>query len=317
MLAWSARRLAGAVVLVVLVALGSALVAQLVPGDARDLLAEGTRRGASARAPDPAASPWRWLAGAARGDLGQSLKYRQPVAALIAERIPRTLALTVSGVAIQLLVGLGAGLVLAARRGKWYDGPLSSTLYVLDAVPAFWLGIMLILVFAVQLGWLPISGTTGDPFAERTLFEELAERARHLVLPALTLGLGGAAVIARFLRNSLLDALSSGFVLAARAEGIPERRVVLRSAFRASLLPLITIFGLSFPGLLGGAVIVERVFGWPGIGDLAADAVFSRDVPVIMGTNLMFAVLVVAGNLVADALYAAADPRIRLGRSER
>ncbi len=315
MLAWSARRLAGAVVLVLAVALGSALVAQLVPGDARDLLSDGARRGASGRAPDPAASPWIWLAGAARGDLGESLTSREPVARLIGERIPRTLALTISGVAIQLALGLAAGLVLAARRGRWYDGPLSTALYVLDAIPSFWLGIMLILVFAVQLDWLPISGTSADPFAQRSVLEQALDGARHLVLPALTLGLGGAAVIARFLRNSLLDALSSGYVLAARADGITERRIVLRSALRASLLPLITIFGLSFPGLLGGAVIVERVFGWPGIGDLAAEAVFNRDVPVIMGTNLMFAVLVVLGNLVADALYAVADPRIRLGRS--
>lgn len=188
---------------------------------------------------------------------------------------------------------------------------MSTILFILDAMPPFWIGILLILVFAIGLGAFPVSGTTSYLFTRSGWIARIVDIAWHLVLPATALALGGAATIARFTRGGLLDAFSQPFMRAATARGIARQRLLLRYALRNALLPLITLIGLSFPALLGGAVIVEAVFNWQGIGMLAADAVRERDVPVMLGMSVLFAMVVVTGNLVADLLYAVADPRVR------
>ena len=310
-MSWLLRRLLASLMLVAAVTVATALLVECAPGDARSALAEGMGRSYASTHGAVRASPWQWFGGLLRGDLGTSKTHGRPVAVLIADRLPRTLLLTITAALLQLALGIAAGVLLVRRRGGWLDGAVSAGLFVLDAMPPFWIGILLILVFAIGLGLFPVSGTTSYVFTQPGWLARVADSAWHLVLPATALALGGAATIARFTRGGLLDALSQPFVRVAAAGGITRWRLLLRYALRNALLPLITLIGLSFPGLLGGAVIVEALFNWQGIGMLAADAVRERDVPVMLGMSVLFATVVVLGNLVADLLYAAADPRVR------
>jgi peptide/nickel transport system permease protein len=287
------------------------VLVECAPGDARSALAEGLGRSYSAARADDRESPWRWFRGLLQGDLGTSITHRRPVADLIADRLPRTLLLTVSAGLLQLVLGIAAGVLLARRRGGWIDGSVSTALFVVDAMPPFWIGILLILVFSIWMGTFPVGGASSYLFARPGWPARALDTAWHLVLPTGALALGGAATIARFTRGSLIDAYTQPFVLAAEAAGVGRRRILLRHALRHALLPLITLVGLSFPGLLGGAVIVEAVFNWQGIGMLAADAVRERDVPVMLAMSVLFAAFVVVGNLLADVSYAVADPRVR------
>jgi len=254
----------------------------------------------------------RYLGALARGDLGESFSQRRPVAAALTDAIPNTILLTGTALAIDFLLGLAIGVFQAARARHRSDYALTSITLFFYSLPTFWLGLVLLLVFGQWLGWFPVGGVV-DPVLYDSLgvAGRLLDRLRHLALPALTLGLVGAAGTARFQRAAMLEALGQDFVRAARAKGLAERRVLSRHALPNALLPYITLLGLALPFLLTGAVLVETVFAWPGMGKLAADAIASRDYPVVTATTLFASMLVVAGSLLADVLYAAADPRVR------
>ena len=251
-----------------------------------------------------------------RGDLGSSLRQHRPVKEILQEAIPNTLQLTVIAYLVHFLTAIGAGLFMARHRGHPIERAVTVGGLAVYSLPSFWLGLMLILLFSRSLGWFPAGGMM-SPDAEFLSWPRyLLDRLHHLVLPVLVLGVASAVGTARYLRNSLVEVLGQDYVLAARAKGIPERTVLFKHALRNGLLPVITLLGLSFPFLLGGSVVTEVIFSWPGMGRVAIDAIWARDYPVIMGTTLLAAVMVVLGNLLADLLYGLADPRVRLGRRE-
>ena len=254
----------------------------------------------------------RYVVSLTHGDLGESFSQQRAVSAALGDAIPNTLVLAVAALVIDFLLGITIGVVQAARARSRTDGVLTYATLFVYSLPTFWLGLVLLLVFGQWLHWLPVGGVT-DPVLHDSLSlaGRMLDRLRHLALPALTLGLVAAAGTARFQRSAMLDVLSTDFVRTARAKGLGTAGVLVRHALRNALLPSITLFGLALPFLLTGSVVVETVFAWPGMGKLAADAIGSRDYPVVIATALVASLLVVAGNLVADLLYAAADPRVR------
>lgn len=252
----------------------------------------------------------RWLGNLAQGDLGESFRYRRPVTALIAERVPYTLQLTFLALLADALVGITLGIISAVRQYTKLDKVITLGSLILHSIPGFWLALMLVLVFAVELRWLPTSQTRSLDYDLLTPLQQVGDRVWHLVLPVFVLGVASAAGTARYMRNRLLEVLSEEYVVAARARGLREPAVILRHAVRNALIPIVTLYGLSLPFLLGGAVLIEKVFAWPGMGLLAVEAVSARDYPIILATTMLAAVLVVAGNLLADILYAAVDPRV-------
>ncbi len=255
----------------------------------------------------------RYLRALARGDLGESFSQRRPVAEAIASAVPNTLVLTGTALAIDFLLGVLIGVVQAARARRRLDVVLTNATLFFYSLPTFWLGLVLLLVFGQWLHWFPVGGVT-DPVLHDSmpLALRLVDRLRHLALPALTLGLVGAAGTARYQRAALLEALGEDYARTARAKGLAEPRVLMDHALRNALLPIVTLLGLALPFLLTGAVVVETVFTWPGLGKLAADAIAGRDYPLVIATTLISSVLVVLGSLLADLFAAAADPRVRL-----
>jgi len=245
----------------------------------------------------------RWLGRVLQGDLGYSFRMRQPVAQAIVERVPVTAQLALLAVAISLLVAVPLGALSATRRGSWLD-LLSSTIAALGAsMPAFWLGVLLILVVAVQLRWLP-------PYGYVRPTDDLPGNLKAMILPAITLAAGYTAILSRLVRASLLDVLDEDYIRTARSKGLAEKVVVLHHGLRSALLPVITVIGLETGRLLGGAVVTETIFALPGLGRLAVDAVLSRDFPMLQGVTLFMAAALLLSNLVADLLYGVADPRI-------
>jgi len=255
----------------------------------------------------------RYLTALAHGDLGESFSQRRPVAAAIASALPKTMLLAGTALVIDFLLGIALGVFQAARARRRSDIVFTNATLFLYSLPIFWLGLVLLLVFGQWLRWLPVGGVI-DPvlYHALPLGGKLLDRLRHLALPALTLGLIGAAGTARFQRAALLEALGQDYVRTARAKGLTEPAVLVRHALRDALLPVISLFGLALPFVLTGAVLVETVFAWPGLGKLAADAIAARDYPLVLATTLLASTAVVAGSLVADLLAAAADPRLRL-----
>jgi peptide/nickel transport system permease protein len=231
-----------------------------------------------------------------RGDFGQSFQYRAPALQVVTERLMATVQLALAAMLITVGVGVSLGIVAAVRRGTGYDYA-STVLAVLgQSLPNFWLGIMLILLFGVALRWLPTSGF---------------ESWRHLILPAVTLAAFPMALVARLTRSSMLEILGRDFIRTGRAKGLAERAVILRHALRNAAVPLLTVLGLQIGTLLGGAVITESVFAWPGMGKLVVDAIFFRDFPVVQTVLILSATLFVVINLLVDLLYTVIDPRIR------
>lgn len=236
-----------------------------------------------------------FVSGLVRGDLGQSTFSRRPVAVEIGERFPRTLTLASISLLIATLVGVSAGIVSATRRNSLFDNASMLVALVGVAAPVFWMALMLQLLFSVQLRWLPATGLG---------------TWRHLVLPSITLGMASAALMARITRSSMLDVLRQEYITTARAKGLSERIIVYKHALKNALIPVVTVLGLQFGILLGGAVLTETVFAWPGVGRLLVDAILRRDYPVVQGTVLLLAFLFVLINLVVDIIYAFLDPRI-------
>ncbi len=254
----------------------------------------------------------RYLRALVRGDLGESFSQRRPVVDAIASAIPNTLVLTGTALAIDFLLGVLIGVVQAARARRRLDVALTNATLFFYSLPTFWLGLLLLLVFGQWLDWFPVGGVTAVLHDSMPLALRLLDRLKHLALPALTLGLVGAAGTARYQRAALLEALGEDYARTARAKGLTEPRVLMDHALRNALLPIVTLLGLALPFLLTGAVVVETVFTWPGLGKLAADAIAGRDYPLVIATTLISSVLVVLGSLIADLLTAAADPRVRL-----
>lgn len=233
------------------------------------------------------------------GDLGYSYRQGRPVSETLAERLPATVRLAVAAMVVAVVLGMAAGIVAAVRHNTGVD-LLMMTLSLLGiSTPVFWLGMMLILLFAVWLGWFPISGYGDGAFG-------------HLVLPALTLGALQAGYIARMTRSALLEVLRQEYVRTARAKGLKERVVILKHGLRNGILPILTLAGIGLGDLLVGAPLTETVFGWPGLGRLLVAAVGNRDLPVVLGATLLFALIYLGANLVVDLAYALVDPRVRL-----
>jgi len=245
-----------------------------------------------------------WLGGVVKGDLGDSLRMQKPVTALIAEKLPLTIELAAIAIVIALAIGIPAGIVSAVYKGTWLDYAANAVALWGLSTPNFWLGIMLILLFAVQLGWLPASGYVSP-------FEDLRANLAAMIMPAFVLGNAIAAVLMRHTRSAMLQVLSSDYVRTARAKGLDERVVVLKHALRNALVPIITLGALELGTLLSGAVLTEQVFTIPGFGKLIVDAVFNRDYAVVQGVVLFTATAYIVLNLLADIAYFAVNPRLR------
>jgi peptide/nickel transport system permease protein len=256
---------------------------------------------------------WRYLVALAHGNLGYSFSLHRPVAEAIADTMPFTLQLAGAALFLDFLLGLCLGIYQAGRVNRLPDIVLGNVTLFVYSLPTFWLALLLLLVFGEKLAWFPVGGANDPIFCP--VVDSLycvADRVWHLVLPAATLGLVGAAGTARFQRAAMLEVAGQDYVRTARAKGVPERRVVFRHQLRNALLSFITRFGLAFPFLLTGAVLIETIFAWPGMGRLAFEAILSRDYPLVTATALIASTVVVAGNLLADILLGVADPRLRV-----
>ena len=286
-----------AAVIFVLLHLSGDPVALLVPADAPPEVMQDTRRALGLDRPLPEQFV-RYLGRAATGDLGTSLRHNRPVAALIAERLPRTMLLAAAALALAVVLAIPAGIVSAVRRGTLVDRVAMVLAVAGQAVPIFWLALMLIWLFAVRLEWLPVFGSG---------------TALHLVLPAVSLSTIVLGRLARLVRSSMLEVLEQDYVRTARVKGLGETPVVWRHALKNAAIPIVTVVGLQLAQLLGGAVVTETIFAWPGVGVLAAEAVFNRDFPVVQGVTLLISLIFVGANLAVDLAYVALNPRIRLG----
>lgn len=243
-------------------------------------------------------------------DLGFSHIQQTPVFDLIADRVPATLLLMVTAIAVALLIGIALGMISAMRRGTWLDGVVSVLSLVIYATPQFWLGLMLIVFFSISLGILPSGGMMTIGGAEMSGIERAIDIARHLALPAITLGLFYVAIYARLMRSSMLEVFTLDFIMTARAKGASEARVGVVHAARNALLPVVTLAGVQIGHILGGSILVETVFGWPGLGRLVFDALLQRDLNLLLGILFVSSVVVVIANLVVDLVYGLLDPRI-------
>jgi peptide/nickel transport system permease protein len=256
---------------------------------------------------------FRWVAKLAVLDMGISFSTdRRPVSDKILERLPITILLNILSMLLILLVAIPLGVVSAVRQDSFFDRVASILVFIGFAVPTFWLALLLMIFFGVQLGWLPISGIRSLNYEYLPPGMAFWDMIKHLILPVLLSAFGGLAGLSRYMRANMLEVIRQDYIMTARAKGLPERVVIYRHALRNALLPVITILGLSVPGLIGGSVIFETIFAIPGMGQLFYMAVMARDYPVVMGILFIGAILTLFGNLFADVSYAAADPRIRV-----
>ena len=259
-----------------------------------------------------------WLSRIVRLDFGTSMSSdARPVMEKISERLPLTIGMNVASLALTLLIAVPIGVLSAWKQGSLFDRGMTILVFLGFAMPGFWLALLLMLYFGLDHQWFPISGLTSLDFASFSLWRQALDIMSHLVLPITVITVGSVAGMSRFMRSSMLEVLRQDFILTARAKGLPTRIVIFRHALRNALLPVITLLGLSVPGLIGGSVIIETIFALPGLGQLFYTAVMARDYPLIMGNLVLGAVLTLAGNMLADLCYGLADPRIRAqgGRS--
>jgi peptide/nickel transport system permease protein len=313
------RRLVGAVPVLLIVIVGAFLLLEAAPGDAVDAYL-ATSGGGDAAQVSSLRAAWgldrgplqrfaAYGAALAQGDLGWSTAFQRPVLDVIRERLPTTLL--VMGLATSCAFGFGSllGIVAGARPGSRRDRMLSIASLAVYAMPGFWLGLVLIVLFAVYLRWLPIGGL--ETIASgKTGIDRVLDVAQHLVLPVASLGFVYLALYLRLMRDSMAEVWREDFIRAARGRGIPRRRLVLHHVARNALLPIVTMLGLQFGSMLGGSIVVEGVFAIPGVGRLALEAVTQRDIPLLLGVMLVSAVIVIIVNLVTDMAYAALDPRV-------
>lgn len=245
------------------------------------------------------------------GDMGYSFQDGRPVLEKIVERIPATLLLMGTAITISFLIAIPIGIYSAIRQYSPLDNTFTFLSFLGISMPSFFAAIMAMLVFSLYFGWFPASGLRGDDSSIPLVLDML----HHLILPASILAFGLIAQYARFMRSSMLEVIHQDYIRTARAKGLAERKVITKHALRNALLPIITLIGLQLPNLFGGALIIEQIFAWPGMGRLAFGSIFIRDYQVIMGVTMVSALLVVIGNLIADVLYAVVDPRIQYGKN--
>ena len=314
------RRLAQALPIILIILVGNFLLLRLAPGDAVDAYVAGLGGGADAGQIAELRARWGldrlvweqlalYLWRTVTLDLGISYIYNQPVGLLILERLPATLLLMFSGICFAFSLGLTLGIAAARRAGTWADTALVAFALVAYAMPGFWLGLMMIVIFSVKLAWLPLGGldTLG---AGLTGIARVLDVARHLVMPTIAVSFIYLAVYLRLMRAGMLDIYGLDFVRTARAKGLSEGRIAWRHVARNALLPMVTMLGLQFSALFGGSVVVESVFSLPGIGRLAYDSVVARDLNTLLGIIFVSTIVVILVNLVTDLLYARLDPRI-------
>ncbi len=312
MYAFIAKRLLVAVPTLLIISIFVFSLQKLLPGDPILAMA-GEERDPQVleylrekyRLNDPVAYQYvAWLGSALQGDLGISLRTNQPVLHLIAQKLPPTIQLAVMSMAFAILVGVPMGILAATRKNTVFDYVASIVALSGLSIPNFWLGIMLILLVSVQLGWLPASGY-------ESIFVDPVKSIKTMLMPSFVLGTGLAATLMRHTRSAMIGVLTSDYIRTARAKGLPERAVVLEHSFRNALLPIITLGALLFGELLAGAVLTEQIFTIPGFGKLIVDAVFNRDYAVVQGVVLCTAVGFILMNLIADILYVLLNPRMR------
>lgn len=308
------RRLISTIPMLVMVGLITFLLIHITPGDPAAVVAG---ENASQEAIEAARHRlgldqpflvqfWRWLVAVLHGDLGTSFTSGKPVTELIFNRMPITLSLTAGATLIGLLIAVPLGVLAATKRGSWLD---KSTIFATSlgiAAPEFFIGLLLVLLVALELGWLPATGYI--PFED-----DPVEWARRLILPSITLGLGVAAELARQVRGAMIDVLSRDYIQTARAKGLSNYAIVIKHGLKNAAIPVVTVLGLQIRRLLGGTVIVEQVFAMNGVGSLAVRAVFLRDLPVLLGVALTTAVIVLIVNLLVDLSYGYFDPKVRAG----
>ena len=254
---------------------------------------------------------------ALQGDFGNSLSYRQPAMDVVLEAMPATIELTIFSLFLAIALSIPLGIYAALRRGKPADGGIMTFAMLGQSIPNFWMGIMMIMVFGLYLRWFPISGHV--PFLEplfdgdfRTAFTNLPQSIHYMIMPAIAVGTYTLARNARLVRSSMLEVLQQDYVRTARSKGITETRVIIHHALRNAWLPVVTMIGLEFGFLLGGVVVVETVFSYPGIGRLVVNAINQRDIPVVQASVILIAVIFIALNLIVDLIYARLDPRVKL-----
>ncbi|MGV8952266.1 MAG: ABC transporter permease [Cypionkella sp.] len=311
MLSYALRRLAQLVVVLLVTSVAIFSMTALLPGDPTvTMLGEAStmdQRQAlreSMRLDDPLPVRYvAWLGSALQGDLGRSIRTQEPVTQMLVNRIPVTLELTFLSLTLAMLLGIPLGIVAARWRGTNIDLTVGVLAMSAMAMPFFWLGTMLIMLFAVNLRWLPPSGFS-------PLLSDPVVNLRLMVLPVLTVGMSMAAIIMRQTRSSMLDVLSQDYIRTARAKGLPERQVVLSHALRNAMNPVVTVAGLQFGALMGGAVVTETIFSLPGLGRMIVNGIFDRDFPVVQGAMLAIVLFVTIVNLVTDLLYIALDKRL-------
>lgn len=260
---------------------------------------------------------FRWLAAFLQGDFGYSFGQMRPISEILPATLWNTLQLTGIALVIMFVLGMLIGIVQAVRQYSVADNTLTFAALFFYSMPGFWLALMLILIFSLkasQWGWawtLPASQMTSVGYEFLSPREQVVDRVQHLILPATALGIGAAAGVARYMRGSMLEVIHQDYIRTARAKGLSQRSVIFKHALRNALIPIVTLLGLYLPFLLSGAVLTETIFAWPGMGRLIVDAIFQRDYPLVMATSFVIAAIVIAGNLIADVLYAVVDPRIR------
>jgi peptide/nickel transport system permease protein len=256
---------------------------------------------------------WKWLRNMLMLDFGRSFAPdNRPVIDKILERIPITLTISALALLIEFSVAVPLGVMSAVWQDSIFDKATTVFVFLGFAIPGFWLALLLMILFGVQLGWLPISGFRSLNFQDLSFFGQILDIAKHLVLPLFVTAFGGLAGMSRYMRSTMLEVIRQDYITTARAKGLDERTVIFKHAMRNALLPVITLLGLSVPGLIGGAVIFESIFALPGMGQLFYQSVMMRDYPTIMGILVIGAVLTLLGNLFADLSYSVADPRIRV-----
>lgn len=315
MVAYTLRRLIQAIVLLFIVSIVTFALIHSAPGGPALLSNPDLSRDQIARMSeqlglnDPLPVQYgRWIGNLLQGDLGVSYNSITPVTSLLADRLPNTLLLAGTALIVSILVAVPLGVISAIRRNSMLDRVVTSFTFLGISIPVFWLGIMLIVLLSVQLQWLPSGGmsTIGEEFSIR-------DRIEHLILPVFVLSMANLAELTRYTRSGMVTVLGEEYIRTARAKGLAQKSVVLGHALRNALIPVVTIIGVLLPRAVSGAAITEAVFTWPGMGSLAVDAATTRDYPVVLGTTLTVATVVVASSLITDLAYGYLDPRIRVG----
>ncbi len=258
----------------------------------------------------------RWLSSFAQGDFGFSFSQKRPIIDIIKDTLPNTLLLSGVALVVIFVVGVLIGTIQAVRQYSWVDNVATVGAFFFYSMPSFWFGLMLILLLSYKFQLLPASQMTSVNFEFLPASEQWMDRLKHLLMPALALGIGSAASVARYMRSGMLEQIRQDYVRTARAKGLSERVVIFKHAMRNALIPVVTLLGLTLPFLVGGAVLIETIFAWPGMGRLIVTAIFQRDYPVVLAIAFVSSIMVILGSLIADILYSVVDPRVRVDEGE-